>query len=167
MSFPYSARIARPNSKSGEFGYRSEDCVVQLHKGHSGWSTDSHVTDVVASHHRGQRLALRNPRQRLIPLTLGALRLPSKPYSPCLRTNQASSVRLRIRWRSNSANPRLLFALTTATICWWCAECASLAKKRSQFWDRSHCRMHYGRFGVAGGGVSPGAIIGLLGGAAG
>ena len=27
--------------------------------------------------------------------------------------------------------------------------------------------MHYGRFGVAGGGVSPGAIIGLLGGAAG
>jgi hypothetical protein len=117
MSFPYSARIARPNSNAGEFGYRSEDCVVQLHKGHSGWSTDSHVTDVVASHHRGQRLALRNPRQRLIPLTLGALRLPSKPYSPCLRTNQASSVRLRIRWRSNSANPRLLFALTTATIC--------------------------------------------------
>ena len=41
------------------------------------------------------------------------------------------------------------------------------SKKRSQFWDRSYCRMHYGRFGVAGGGVSPGAIIGLLGGAAG
>ena len=47
------------------------------------------------------------------------------------------------------------------------AECASSANKRSQFWGRSHCRMHYGRFGVAGGGVSPGAVIGLLGGAAG
>jgi hypothetical protein len=27
--------------------------------------------------------------------------------------------------------------------------------------------MHYGQLGVAGGGVSPGAVIGLLGGAAG
>ena len=81
MSFPYSAGIARPNSNAGEFGYRSEDCVVQLHKGHSGRSTDSHVTDVVAPHHRGQRLALHNPRQHLIALMLGELRLPSKPYS--------------------------------------------------------------------------------------
>ena len=53
--------------------------MVQLHKGHSGWSTDSHVTDVVAPRYRGQRLALRNPRQRLIPLMLGELRLRSKP----------------------------------------------------------------------------------------
>jgi hypothetical protein len=76
---PYSAGIARPNSNAGVFGYRSEDCVVQLHKGHSGRSTESHVADVVAPRHRGQRLALRNPRQRLIPLMLGELRLPSKP----------------------------------------------------------------------------------------
>ena len=40
-------------------------------------------------------------------------------------------------------------------------------KSGPKFWDRSHCRVHYCRFGVAGGGVSPGAIIGLLGGAAG
>jgi hypothetical protein len=91
-SSPYSARIARPKLQRRRVRLRSEDCVVQLHKGRSGWSTDSHVTDVVAPHHRGQRLALRNPRQHLIALMLGELRLPSNPYSPCLRTNQDSSV---------------------------------------------------------------------------
>ena len=66
------------------FGYRSEDCVVLLHKGHTRQPTDGHVTDVKGPGNRGQGLALGQPRQRLILLMLGELRLPTKPNSASL-----------------------------------------------------------------------------------
>ncbi len=45
------------------------------------------MTDVVGPCDRGQRLALRDPRQCFRLLMLRQHRLPSKPHAPCLRPN--------------------------------------------------------------------------------
>jgi hypothetical protein len=113
--FPYSARIARltptPESSVADPKIAWSNCIKVTAAGH-----DSRVTDVVVPRYRGQRLALRNPRQRLIPLMLGELRLPSKPYS--LRSHEPGlfgSPQDRMAFELGQSAS--LFALTTVTIC--------------------------------------------------
>jgi len=83
----YSARIANPNSNGEVFGYRSEDCVALLHKGHTRQPANRHMRDVIAPRDRGQRLALSHPRQSFRLLMLRELGLPSEPNTASLGTD--------------------------------------------------------------------------------
>ena len=83
------AMIAKANLNASTNGQRCNVCRLLLHKGHTRQPADRHVTDVVGRCDRGQRLALGNPRQSFDLLMFSELGLPSKSYTPCLRTNPA------------------------------------------------------------------------------
>jgi hypothetical protein len=80
-------------------------CRPLLYKGHTSQPTNRHMRDVVAPGNRGERLALRDPRQCFRLLMLGELRLPAEPNPARFGADPAFVGSAQDRWRSNSARP--------------------------------------------------------------